>query len=252
VSTSSASSVSSLPSAPLVRLRNVSKDHVKGKHVVPVLRNIDLDIGAGEFVAVMGPSGAGKTTMLNLMGGLDSPNSGTVKINGVDIDKLSRSDLAAWRAGNVGFIFQFYNLIAVLNARQNVELPLTLSSLNAGERRARCDAALALVGLAKRAEHFPHEMSGGEQQRVAIARAIIAAPQLLLCDEPTGDLDRATGTQILELLRMLCLEHGKSIVMVTHDPKAAQYATRRIYLDSGDIVEHNRNQDDAITSVHSG
>jgi putative ABC transport system ATP-binding protein len=241
----------SLPAAPLVRLRNVSKDHTRGKHPVHALRNIDLDIGVGEFVAVMGPSGAGKTTLLNMMGGLDCPNAGSVKINGIDIDKLSRSQLAAWRATNVGFIFQFYNLIAVLTARQNVELPLTLSSLNAADRRRRCDAALALVGLSARAEHHPNEMSGGEQQRVAIARAIIASPQLLLCDEPTGDLDRATGIQILELLRMLCAEHGKSIVMVTHDPKAAQYATRRIYLDSGNLLEQTGTDDHVFSSVHA-
>ena len=238
--------------APLVRLQNVSKDYVKGGHQVQVLRGIDLDIAAGEFVAVMGPSGTGKTTLLNLLGGLDYPDAGTVQVGGVAIDKLGARKVAAWRAGHVGFIFQFYNLIAVLNARQNVELPLTLTGLGAARRRELSLAALSLMGLGERSEHFPGEMSGGEQQRVAIARAIIASPQLLLCDEPTGDLDQASGTQILGLLHMLCKEYGKTIVMVTHDAKAAQYATRRIYLGNGSILESTESDHDVPTSLHLG
>jgi putative ABC transport system ATP-binding protein len=224
-------------SRPLVRLREVSKDHAKGPQTVHVLRRVNLDIAAGEFVAIMGPSGAGKTTLLNMLGGLDRPSAGVVKVNGIDIDKLSRAKMASWRASNVGFIFQFYNLIPVLTARHNVELPLTLTKLDAASRRQRCEAALKLMGLLDRAKHYPNEMSGGEQQRIAIARAIVASPHLLLCDEPTGDLDRATGIQILDLLQMLCKEHGKTIIMVTHDPKAAEYATRRLYLENGNLSE---------------
>lgn len=235
---------------PLVRLRDVSKDHAKGKQTVHVLRQVNLDIAAGEFVAIMGPSGAGKTTLLNLLGGLDRPSAGVVRVNGVDIDKLSRAQMATWRAANVGFIFQFYNLIPVLTARQNVELPLTLTRLDAATRGQRCDSALKLMGLFDRARHFPNEMSGGEQQRIAIARAIVASPHLLLCDEPTGDLDRATGLQILDLLQMLCREQGKTIVMVTHDLKAAQYATRRLYLENGHLTEQFNH--DAAAPVHSG
>lgn len=231
---------------PLVRLRDVSKDHAKGQQTVHVLRRVNLDISAGEFVAIMGPSGAGKTTLLNMIGGLDRPSAGVVRVNGVDIDKLSRSQMAVWRGGNVGFIFQFYNLIPVLTARQNVELPLTLTKLDSASRHQRCDAALKLMGLFDRAKHFPAEMSGGEQQRIAIARAIVASPRLLLCDEPTGDLDRATGIQILDLLQMLCREQGKTIIMVTHDPKAAEYATRRLYLESGNLSEQF-NHDTAST-----
>lgn len=238
--------------APLVMLRDVSKEHVKGSQVVQVLRRINLDIAAGEFVAVMGPSGAGKTTLLNMIGGLDRPGAGIVRIDGVDIDKLRRPQMAHWRASNVGFIFQFYNLIPVLTARQNVELPLTLTKLNAVERRQRSEAGLALMGLLPRANHYPNEMSGGEQQRVAIARAIIGAPKLLLCDEPTGDLDRATGTQILDLLQMLCREHGKAIVMVTHDARAAQYADRLVHLESGNLIEQPQVKHHALDSVHIG
>jgi len=237
---------------PLISLRDVSKDHVKGSQTVQVLRRISLDIAAGEFVAIMGPSGAGKTTLLNIMGGLDQPSAGNVNVGGVDIDKLNRAQTATWRSRHVGFIFQFYNLIPVLTARRNVELPLTLSKLGGAERRARSDAALALMGLLERAGHYPNEMSGGEQQRVAIARALIASPELLLCDEPTGDLDRATGMQILDLLQMLCREQGKTVVMVTHDPKAAQYADRCIYLDSGLLSEQTQANYDAVPPVHIG
>jgi len=232
-------------------LRDVSKDHQKGKHTVQVLRQISLEIFPGEFVAIMGASGAGKTTLLNIMGGLDNPNAGTVKINGVNIDKLSGSQLAAWRSSNVGFIFQFYNLISVLTARQNVELPLTLTSYKKQERSQRCEAVLKLVGLLDRANHYPNEMSGGEQQRVAIARAIITSPQILLCDEPTGDLDRENAIQILHLLKMLCEEFGKTIIMVTHDHKAAQFADRCIHLDSGNIVDHDQVESDALSKIHN-
>ena len=236
--------------APLVRLQDVSKDHQKGRQTVQVLQRVNLEINAGEFVAIMGPSGAGKTTLLNILGGLDRPNAGTVNVGGTAIDRLGSNAAAHWRATHVGFIFQFYNLIPVLTAFQNVELPLTLTTLGKAERAQRCHAALRLMRLEQRLRHYPYEMSGGEQQRVAIARAIVAAPPLLLCDEPTGDLDRDTGTQILDLLQMLCQEQGKTIVMVTHDPRAADYATRRLYLDSGNLTEQNLSH--AATSVYPG
>ena len=200
------------------------------------MHGIDLDIARADFVALMGPSGSGKTTLLNLIGGLDTPTGGTITVDGRRIDQLSGGDLARWRAANVGFVFQFYNLLPVLSAQRNVELPLLLTSLGAAERRRRAGIALALVGLRDRARHKPKELSGGQEQRVAIARAIVSDPTLLVCDEPTGDLDRATAHEIMLLLQMLNRQHGKTIVMVTHDPKAAEYAQRSLHLDKGTLA----------------
>jgi putative ABC transport system ATP-binding protein len=201
-----------------------------------VLHGVDLDIPKGDFVALMGPSGSGKTTLLNLIGGLDSPTGGSIVVAGRRIDRLAGGALAAWRASHVGFVFQFYNLLPALSAQRNVELPLLLTDLSAGERKRRAHIALTLVGLADRARHKPRELSGGQEQRVAIARAIVSDPTLLVCDEPTGDLDRATADDVLRLLQMLNREHGKTIVMVTHDPKAAEYARRRVHLDKGTMT----------------
>ena len=221
---------------PLVAIRNLSKYYVRGDQVIPVLVDIDLDVAEGEYVALMGPSGSGKTTLLNLIAGIDKPSSGEIRIAGVDITQLSDADLALWRAANVGFIFQFYNLMPVLSAFGNVELPLQLTSLSRRERRERVDTALALVGLSDRATHLPNELSGGQQQRVAIARALISDPALIVADEPTGDLDRTTGEEILGLLERLNRELGKTIVMVTHDPKAAEKAHRLVHLEKGVLV----------------
>jgi putative ABC transport system ATP-binding protein len=219
----------------LVEIRVVTKVYRRGGETIEVLHGIDLDIPEGDFVALMGPSGSGKTTLLNLIGGLDRPTSGTIVFNGQRVDQLSSGQLARWRAAYVGFVFQFYNLLPVLSAQRNVELPLLLTDLSASQRRRRAAIALALVGLDARARHKPRELSGGEEQRVAIARAIVSDPTLLVCDEPTGDLDRPTGQEILRLLQMLNQEHGKTIVMVTHDPKAAEYARRRLHLDKGTL-----------------
>ncbi len=221
----------------MVEVRNVSKFYERGKQKVPVLNGLTLSIGAGEFVALMGPSGSGKTTLLNLIGGLDQPSSGEIEVAGSRIDKLSGGDLAKWRASHVGFVFQFYNLMPVLNAVKNVELPLLLTKLSAAERHKRAQVALQLVGLADRATHKPKELSGGQEQRVAIARALVSDPQILVCDEPTGDLDRKTADEILSLLQMLNREFGKTIVMVTHDPKAAEYAKYTLHLDKGTLAE---------------
>jgi putative ABC transport system ATP-binding protein len=220
----------------LVEIRAVTKVYRRGGEVIEVLHGIDLDIERGEFLVLMGPSGSGKTTLLNLIGGLDQPTAGAIVVDGQRIDRLGSGALAAWRAASVGFVFQFYNLLPVLSAQKNVELPLLLTDLPASERRRRARIALALVGLLDRARHKPRELSGGQEQRVAIARAIVSDPTLLICDEPTGDLDRATGAQILELLRTLNREHGKTIVMVTHDPKAAEYGSRRLHLDKGTLA----------------
>jgi putative ABC transport system ATP-binding protein len=221
----------------LVEIRGVTKHYHRGGETVEALHHVDLDIARGDFVALMGPSGSGKTTLLNLIGGLDVPSSGTITVGGRRIDHLSGGALARWRAENVGFVFQFYNLLPVLSAQRNVELPLLLTDLSAAERRERASIALTLVGLADRASHRPRELSGGKEQRVAIARALVSDPLLLVCDEPTGDLDRATADEILALLQMLNREHGKTIVMVTHDPKAADHARRTIHLDKGTMLD---------------
>jgi putative ABC transport system ATP-binding protein len=220
----------------LIEIRAVTKTYRRGGERIEVLHGLDLDIPRGDFLALMGPSGSGKTTLLNLIGGLDTPTAGSITVDGERIDQLSSGRLSAWRAANVGFVFQFYNLLPVLSAQRNVELPLLLTSLSGAERRRRAEIALTLVGLRDRARHKPRELSGGQEQRVAIARAIVSDPTLLVCDEPTGDLDRATAHEIMTLLQMLNREHGKTIVMVTHDPKAAEYATRALHLDKGTLA----------------
>jgi putative ABC transport system ATP-binding protein len=223
--------------ASVVSFRNVSKHYIRGKQTVAVLDHFDLEIDQGEFVAIMGPSGSGKTTLLNLIGGLDRPSSGEVTVAGERLDQLSGSGLSKWRARHVGFIFQFCNLLPTLSAERNVELPLLLTSLSRAERRRKVAAALQLVGLADRAKHKPGELSGGQQQRIAIARALIADPTILICDEPTGDLDRHTAEEILGLLQTLNRQYGKTIIMVTHDPKAASYASRQLQVDKGQLVD---------------
>jgi len=220
----------------IVSIKGVTKGYVRGRQRVEVLRNLDLEVQASEFLALMGPSGSGKTTLLNLIGGLDTPDRGEITVAGERLDRLPSGKLAKWRSRNVGFIFQFYNLLPVLSAERNVEVPLLLTRLSAKERRRNVAAALALVGLADRAKHKPAELSGGQQQRVAIARALVSDPTLLVCDEPTGDLDRETSDSILELLQILNRAHGKTIVMVTHDPRAAERASRRLYVDKGELV----------------
>jgi putative ABC transport system ATP-binding protein len=221
----------------LVALLHVSKRFVKGKEAIGIFEGLDLTIPTKDFVAVMGPSGSGKTTLLNLLGGIDRPDGGEIHIAGTRIDTLSEGDLARWRAANIGFVFQFYNLMPMLTAAQNVELPLLLTNLHSAERREHVETALKIVNLADRAKHYPREMSGGQQQRVAIARAIVSDPKLLLCDEPTGDLDRHSADEILGMLGILNRELGKTIVMVTHDPAAARYARRTLHLDKGHFVE---------------
>jgi putative ABC transport system ATP-binding protein len=221
----------------LVEIRKLVKYYRRGDQIIPVLVDIDLDVTLGDFVALMGPSGSGKSTLLNLIAGIDKPSSGTIKVGGVDIARLSEADLALWRATHVGFVFQFYNLMPVLTAFENVELPLLLAGLSRRERRDRVDVVLSLVGLTDRADHKPNELSGGQQQRVAIARALITAPTLIVADEPTGDLDRTTGEEILGLLDRLNRELDKTIVMVTHDPKAADKARRVIRLEKGVLVD---------------
>jgi len=220
----------------LVEIRNLSKTYERGKQKVEVLHHIDLDIEEGDFVALMGPSGSGKTTLLNLIGGLDSPTDGSIAVAGERIETLGEDALAKWRASNVGFVFQFYNLLPMLSARKNVELPLLLTKLSAAERRRKASVALELVGLSDRAAHKPSELSGGQQQRVAIARAIVSDPTLLVCDEPTGDLDRQSAVDVLTLMQGLNREYGKTLVMVTHDPKAAEYAHHTLHLDKGTLV----------------
>ena len=223
--------------ATLVQLRNLTKTYQRGPEKVEVLHGIDLDIQQGDFAALMGPSGSGKTTLLNLIGGLDSPSSGTIDVAGQRIDTMSSGLLSTWRSNHVGFVFQFYNLMPTLTAQRNVELPLLLTKLSSSQRKRNAGIALQLVGLSDRVSHRPTELSGGQQQRVAIARAIVSDPQLLICDEPTGDLDRHSAEEILTLLQQLNRQHGKTIVMVTHDPKAAEYATHTLHLDKGTLVE---------------
>ncbi len=220
----------------IVSLRKVVKRYMRGKQTVEVLHGLNLDIESGDFVALMGPSGSGKTTLLNLIGGLDTASEGEVSVAGERIDSLSGGQLARWRARHVGFVFQFYNLLPQLSAERNVELPLLLTSLSSAQRKKNVQTALAIVGLSDRAKHKPSELSGGQAQRVAIARALVSDPTLLVCDEPTGDLDRATADEILGLLQSLNREQGKTIVMVTHDPKAAEYASHQLYLDKGQLV----------------
>ena len=220
----------------LIEIRDLAKAYTRGKQRVPVLQGVNLDVAAGDFFALMGPSGSGKTTLLNLIGGLDTPSAGSIVIGGQRVDRLGGAALARWRAAHVGFVFQFYNLLPMLSAQKNVELPLLLTKLSAAERRKRAAIALQLVGLADRAGHKPSELSGGQQQRVAIARAIVTDPTLLVCDEPTGDLDRASAEEVLSLLQRLNREHGKTIVMVTHDPRAAEHASHMVHLDKGELV----------------
>ena len=221
----------------LVRCQDLQKSFVKGRERVEVLDGINLEIQAGDFLALMGPSGSGKTTLLNLIGGLDHPSGGAVEVGGVSLNEMSARQLAKWRAENIGFIFQFYNLLPVLTAQRNVELPLLLTPLSSRQRKANAATALKIVGLEDRAKHKPGELSGGQQQRVAIARAIVADPTLLVCDEPTGDLDRETADEILSLLEVLNQEHGKTIIMVTHDPKAAERAAQVLRMDKGRLAQ---------------
>jgi putative ABC transport system ATP-binding protein len=221
---------------PAISLEGVSKHYRRGSESVPVIENFDLQITAGEFVVLMGPSGSGKTTLLNLIGGLDKPNSGRLTVAGERIDNLSRARLARWRARHAGFVFQFYNLMPTLSAERNVEIPLLLTSMSSAQRKRSVTAALELVGLADRRKHKPGELSGGQQQRVAIARALIADPTILICDEPTGDLDRHTAEEILGLLQILNRKYEKTIVMVTHDPRAASYGTRQLQIDKGQLL----------------
>jgi putative ABC transport system ATP-binding protein len=221
---------------PLIKARNLDKRYNRGGEEIHVLRGLSLDVKPGEFVAFMGPSGSGKTTLLNILGGLDNPSTGTVTVDGVNITSLSRRALAEWRGRHVGLVFQAYNLIPVLTAFQNVELPLLLTSLSRADRRKRVEAALRLVGLEDRMRHFPRQLSGGQEQRAAIARAIVSDPEVLLCDEPTGDLDRTAADNILELLTLLATDRGTTILMVTHDPRAAERAHRLLHLDKGVLV----------------
>jgi len=219
-----------------VELRNIVKRYRRGRESVEVLHNLSLDVPQGEFLALMGPSGSGKTTILNLIGGIDRADGGEIIVGGEHLEKMSGGQLAKWRSNHVGFVFQFYNLMPMLSAAANIELPLLLTNLSRAERKRHVAAALEMVGLTERAAHKPGELSGGQQQRVGIARAIVTDPTILLCDEPTGDLDRATAEEILKLLTDLNRRHGKTIVMVTHDPKAADYATRHVDVDKGDLI----------------
>jgi putative ABC transport system ATP-binding protein len=221
----------------LVRINGVHKYFTRGSERIDVLKGVNLDIEKGEFLALMGPSGSGKTTLLNLIGGLDQPSSGSIDVAGTDIVGLSGGQLSRWRAHHIGFVFQLYNLLPVLTAERNVDLPLLLTKLSKAERKKRVDIALRVVGLADRAKHYPRQLSGGQEQRVGIARAIVTDPTLLLCDEPTGDLDRKSGDEILDLLQALNRQHGKTIVMVTHDPHAAERARRTLHLEKGLLLE---------------
>lgn len=225
----------------LVEIKDVSKSYIRGMQEIPVLRNIFLDVHVGEFLALMGPSGSGKTTLLNLIAGIDSPDRGTLRVGGIYISQLGEAALSRWRANNVGFIFQFYNLIPVLTALENVQLPLLLTSLSRRQRKEHASAALAAVGLSDRMDHHPSQLSGGQQQRVAIARALVTDPLLLVADEPTGDLDKRSATEILALLVELNSLFEKTIIMVTHDPRAAKRSRRILYLDKGVLADALRN-----------
>jgi putative ABC transport system ATP-binding protein len=221
----------------LVRARNVHKTFRRGSERIEVLQGLNLEIGKGGFLALMGPSGSGKTTLLNLIGGLDTASEGSIEVGGVDISRLSGAALSRWRSQHIGFVFQLYNLLPVLTAERNVELPLLLTRLSKAQRRKHVEVALKVVGLADRAKHYPRQLSGGQEQRVGIARAIVTDPMLLLCDEPTGDLDRKAGDEILDLLQALNRDHGKTIIMVTHDPHAAERATQVLHLEKGTLME---------------
>jgi putative ABC transport system ATP-binding protein len=221
----------------LVTIRDLHKVYFRGSERIDVLKGVTLDIPQGDFLALMGPSGSGKTTLLNLIGGLDTPSEGAIEVAGDRIDRMSGARLSGWRARHIGFVFQLYNLLPVLTAARNVELPLLLTKLSSAERKKRVQIALSVVGLADRANHYPRQLSGGQEQRVGIARAIVTDPTLLLCDEPTGDLDRKSGDEILDLLQTLNREHGKTVVMVTHDPRAAACARRTLHLEKGTLVE---------------
>ena len=221
----------------LIKVENVNKTYQRGGETLTVLDQLNLDVPKQDFLALMGPSGSGKSTLLNLMGGLDTPTSGGIGINGVQLDQMNAKQLSAWRSSNVGFIFQFYNLLPVLTADKNVELPLLLTNLSKSQRKDHVLTAMKAVGIDDRSDHKPSELSGGQQQRVAIARALVSDPDILVCDEPTGDLDRNTATEILELLKILNEDHGKTIIMVTHDPVAAESAKRVLHLDKGKLTE---------------
>jgi len=228
-----------------IECRKLTRSYQKGNTTITPLEDLDLDIEEGAFAALMGPSGSGKTTLLNLIAGIDTPTSGSLVVTGVDLARLSRSELAHWRADTIGYIFQLYNLIPVLTAYENVELPLLLHDLSAKERHAKVSAALELVGIADRHDHFPNQLSGGQEQRVAIARAIVSDPKIIVADEPTGDLDRVSAAEILSLLRMINKELGRSVVMVTHDPKTTEYAQRTLHLDKGKLLERDLTADRA-------
>ena len=220
----------------LIKVENVNKTYQRGGETLTVLDGLNLDVPNQDFLALMGPSGSGKSTLLNLMGGLDTPTSGGIGINGVQLDQMNAKQLSSWRSSNVGFIFQFYNLLPVLTADKNVELPLLLTNLSKSQRKDHVLTAMKAVGIDDRSDHKPNELSGGQQQRVAIARALVSDPDILVCDEPTGDLDRNTATEILELLKILNEDHGKTIIMVTHDPVAAESAKRVLHLDKGKLI----------------
>ncbi len=226
-----------MSSEPIVRATNLHKSFRRGSEQIDVLQGVNLEIPRGEFLALMGPSGSGKTTLLNLIGGLDAPTGGRIEVGDVDISRMGGAALARWRSQNIGFVFQLYNLLPVLTAERNVELPLLLTKLSKAQRRKHVEIALRVVGLADRAKHYPRQLSGGQEQRVGIARAIVTDPTLLLCDEPTGDLDRKAGDEILDLLQALNREHGKTIIMVTHDPHAAERATQVLHLEKGLLME---------------
>ena len=222
---------------PLVEILHLVKSYTRGDQEVPVLQDISLNIERGDFISLMGPSGSGKSTLLNLIAGIDKPTGGSLRIDGEDITQLSEGELADWRAANIGFIFQFYNLMPVLNAFENVELPLLLTNLSKAERRERVELTLSLVGLTDRMDHYPNELSGGQQQRVAIARAVVTDPTILVCDEPTGDLDKQSASEVLALLKKLNIEMGKTIIIVTHDVHAAEAAKRMVHLEKGELID---------------